>query len=159
MYVLFCVFCVLFVCICELYCCHRVSTQLQLYIYIYIYISYHISYHIISYHIISYHIITRPILRPFQLHMQWVLETYPGPKWTKTEDERSLPFSAEFMNRWWACTYIHSQRCDIAWTGRRCFSRSFNFVSYRHYTKLQQDCGTIQCILKIYFWHKTGKEN
>ena len=49
-YVLFCVFCfivllcVLFVCECVLYYCHRVSTQLQLT---------NISYHILSYHTCS----------------------------------------------------------------------------------------------------------
>jgi len=56
-------FCVLFVCKCVLYYCHRVATQLQLTnIHIYIYSIYHItSYHIISYIIsnrIIYHIIS-----------------------------------------------------------------------------------------------------
>jgi hypothetical protein len=56
MYVLFCVFCsivlfcVLFVCKCVLYYCHRLSTKLQFNIY-------HIIYHTISYRTISYHII------------------------------------------------------------------------------------------------------
>ena len=49
-------FCVLFVCKCVLYDCHRVGTQLQLTNISYI--NHIISYHIISYHIISYHIIS-----------------------------------------------------------------------------------------------------
>ena len=71
-YVPFCIFCfavlfcVLYVCECVLYCCHRVSTELQLTIYhIYqiIYIIHYISYHVyhISFHIYHmyriYHII------------------------------------------------------------------------------------------------------
>ena len=55
-------FSVLFVCICVLYYCYQVATQLQLNISYHI-ISYHIiSYHIISYHIISYHIISYHII-------------------------------------------------------------------------------------------------
>jgi hypothetical protein len=42
-YVLFGAFYVLFVCKCELYCCHRVSTQLQLNIYISYFLSYKID--------------------------------------------------------------------------------------------------------------------
>jgi hypothetical protein len=70
--VLFCVlfvsivsFCVLFVCKCILYYCHRVATQLQLtdiYHISYHTISYHIIYHIVSYHIISCHIVSYPII-------------------------------------------------------------------------------------------------
>ena len=57
MYVPFCfiVLCVLFVCKCVLYYCHRVSNPIEANKRV----SYHIiSYHIISYHIISYHIIS-----------------------------------------------------------------------------------------------------
>ena len=70
-------FCVLSVCKCVLYYCHRVSTQLQLtniYQIVYHIISYHIisyifsyriishiSYHITSHHITSYHIIPHHI--------------------------------------------------------------------------------------------------
>jgi hypothetical protein len=58
-FVLFCVlfvsivsFCVLFVCKCVLYYCHRVATQLQLTNISYHIMSYHIIYHILPYHII-----------------------------------------------------------------------------------------------------------
>ena len=59
-------FCVLFLCKCVLYYCHRVSTQLQLNIYHIIYL---IIYHIISYHIISYHIISYHIVSPSSIKM------------------------------------------------------------------------------------------
>jgi hypothetical protein len=51
-------FSVLFACMCVLYYCHRVATQLQLNISYHIsyIVSYHISYHITSHHITSHHI-------------------------------------------------------------------------------------------------------
>jgi len=48
-------FCVLSVCKCVLYYCHRVATQLRLK-------KYHIIYHIISYYIVSYHIVSYHIV-------------------------------------------------------------------------------------------------
>jgi hypothetical protein len=53
-------FCVLFVCTCVLYYCHRVSTQLQVT---------NISYRIIWYDIVSYHII------PHKLMHDWSFAT------------------------------------------------------------------------------------
>jgi len=54
---LFCfivLFCVLFVCKCVLYCCHRVATHFKLKYIISYRIIYHVIYHISSYRIISY---------------------------------------------------------------------------------------------------------
>jgi len=79
-------FCVLFMCKCVLYHCHRMATQLQLnisYIISYHIISHHIIYHTISYHIISYHIISHHFISyltiPFhtiQYHTLYHIITY-----------------------------------------------------------------------------------
>jgi hypothetical protein len=71
MYVPFCVFCfivlfcVLFVCICVLYYCHRVSTQLQLTNILYI----------ISYHIIPYR---NPLLHPATFRLATRVKSLPA---------------------------------------------------------------------------------
>jgi hypothetical protein len=54
-------FSVFLVCICVLYYCHRVSTQLQL----------NISYHIVSYHIILYHIKLPLLISCFNTHISY----------------------------------------------------------------------------------------
>ena len=115
-YVLFCVFCfivlfcVLFVCKCVLYYCHRLSTQLHLtniyhHIISYHIISYHIIsyliiYHIISYHITSYHIIyfigsLAPLLRPFKQSLFYYIYIFlhkavNRPKTPRTLKEQKL---------------------------------------------------------------------
>jgi hypothetical protein len=55
-------FSVLFVCICVLYYCHRVATQLHLNISYHIIKSYPIIYHITSYISYTYHIISHQII-------------------------------------------------------------------------------------------------
>ena len=74
----YCVSLYIRVCVCVLYYCHRVSTQLQLSnisSYISHNISYHIIYRIVSYHIISYRIVSYSILsyRIISYHISYII--------------------------------------------------------------------------------------
>jgi hypothetical protein len=86
MYVPFSVFCVLFVCKCELYCCHRVSHQLQL----------SISYHIISY-VINYSVL---FCNAFQLHGSVY---FSGTAWLWRRKERKEAYLKIQPEEW--CTF------------------------------------------------------
>jgi len=124
------------VCICVLYYCHRLATQLQL-TNIYHIISYHIiSYHIISYHIISYHIISYISYRTISYIISYIISYH-----ILSQINQVHALSTSFK--------IHSNIILLSTprSSEWCPSLRFPHLNPKYNTSIHQTCHTISRLL------------